>query len=184
MDQLKDCDAGGSDETCGKADMYCMENVQAVLDSASGRDELDIRELQLDPFPPGQQNQSEAFIKYLNTEAIQSAIGAFVNFTNSPAVVRNAFKSTGGNAKRDDTIAYLTKLLKRGVKILLFFRDADYSTNWLGGEAVSEEVGACGFSKAGYADIKTSDGKTRGQVKQSGGFSFARIYNAGREVPW
>ena len=46
----------------------------------------------------------------------------------------------------------------------------------LGGEVVAHEVGAPGFEHAGYQDIKTSDGITHGQVKQSGEFSFVRIY--------
>lgn len=56
--------------------------------------------------------------------------------------------------------------------------------NWLGGEVVSNEVGQPGFASAGYVDISTSDNVVHGQVKQSGAFSFLRIYNAGHEVPF
>ena len=48
------------------------------------------------------------------------------------------------------------------------------SCNWLGVEAVAMKVGARNFQKAGYTDIKTSDGIVHGQVKQAGKFSFAR----------
>lgn len=51
----------------------------------------------------------------------------------------------------------------------------------LGGQAVSLEVNQPGFESAGYVDISTSDSVVHGQVKQSGAFSFVRIYDAGRK---
>ena len=51
--------------------------------------------------------------------------------------------------------------------------------NWLGGEVVSNEVGQPGFQDSGYINISTPDGIVHGQVKQSGAFSFARIYESG-----
>lgn len=67
---------------------------------------------------------------------------------------------------------------------MLYFGDADYNCNWLGGEVVANEIGQPGFDTAGYANIKTSDNITHGQVKQSGTFSFVRIYESGHEVPF
>ena len=64
------------------------------------------------------------------------------------------------------------------------FLQADYNCNWLGGQAVSLEVNQPGFDKAGYVNVTTSDGIVHGQVKQSGAFSFVRIYDAGHEVPF
>ena len=54
----------------------------------------------------------------------------------------------------------------------------------LGGQAVSLEVNQPGFSKAGYVNVSTSDEIIHGQVKQSGAFSFVRIYESGHEVPF
>lgn len=54
-----------------------------------------------------------------------------------------------------------------------------YIGNWLGGEVVSNEVGQPGFDCSGYTNISTSDGTVHGQVKQSGAFSFVRIYESG-----
>ena len=51
--------------------------------------------------------------------------------------------------------------------------------NWLGGEVVSNEVGQPGFQYSGYTNVSTSDGIVHGQVKQSGAFSFVRIYESG-----
>lgn len=48
--------------------------------------------------------------------------------------------------------------------------------NRLGGEVIANEINAPGFDKAGYQNLTTSDGIVHGQVKQSGAFSFVRIY--------
>lgn len=64
-------------------------------------------------------------------------------------------------------------------KGLIFF----CSCNWLGGEAVAEEINAKGYSCAGYTDISTSDDVVHGQVKQAGNFSFVRIYESGYVIP-
>ena len=44
---------------------------------------------------------------------------------------------------------------------------------------VSNEVGQPGFNFSGYTNVSTSDGIVHGQVKQSGAFSFVRIYESG-----
>ena len=49
---------------------------------------------------------------------------------------------------------------------------------------MSLEVSQPGFDKAGYVNVTTSDGVMHGQVKQSGAFSFVRIYESGHEVPF
>ena len=45
-------------------------------------------------------------------------------------------------------------------------------------------INATGYSEAGFVNISTSDGIVHGQVKQSGLFSFLRIYESGHEVPF
>jgi hypothetical protein len=62
--------------------------------------------------------------------------------------------------------------------------DSDYNCNWLGGQVVADEIGAAGYNDAGFVNITTSDGVVHGQVRQSGLFSFVRIYEAGHEVPF
>ena len=49
---------------------------------------------------------------------------------------------------------------------------------------MSLDVNQPHFDKAGYVNITTSDGVVHGQVKQSGAFSFVRIYESGHEVPF
>ncbi|KAI9845324.1 MAG: hypothetical protein M1837_004946 [Sclerophora amabilis] len=178
VDQLKACADGKRDGVCGAADDVCVSEVESILSEISNRDEYDIRELMPDPFPYA------FYLDYLNTPDVQSAIGAFQTFSESSPTVSTAFEATGDDSRELGTVKALGSLLKHGVNIVLFHGDADYNCNWLGGEVVSQAVNAPGFSTAGYADISTSDHVVHGQVKQSGGFSFARIYDSGHEVPF
>ena len=61
---------------------------------------------------------------------------------------------------------------------------SDYTCNWLGGQVVADEIGAKGYDTAGFVNITTSDDIVHGQVRQSGLFSFVRIYESGHEVPF
>jgi len=62
--------------------------------------------------------------------------------------------------------------------------NSDYNCNWLGGQVVASMIDAPGYSTAGFVNISTSDDIVHGQVKQSGLFSFVRIYESGHEVPF
>lgn len=58
--------------------------------------------------------------------------------------------------------------------------------NWFGGQAISLEVDythSKEFRKAGYAPMMV-DGTEYGEVRQYGNFSFARVYEAGHEIPY
>jgi hypothetical protein len=54
----------------------------------------------------------------------------------------------------------------------------------MGGLTVADEINAEGYRDAGFTNITTSDNIVHGQVKQSGLFSFLRIYESGHEVPF
>ncbi|MCJ1228497.1 hypothetical protein MMC12_005158 [Toensbergia leucococca] len=178
VDQLKDCAARGINEICSAADNFCADEVESIYDNVLDRDEYDFRELEPDPFP------YEFYVDYLNTAAVQSAIGAYQNFSEYANAVGTAFGTTGDDGREVSTVQDMLDLVEQGVTVMMYTGDADYNCNWLGGEAVSNEIGAPGFSSAGYVNITTSDGIVHGQVKQSGEFSFVRIYESGHEVPF
>jgi carboxypeptidase C (cathepsin A) len=178
VDKLNDCYARGWDELCSDADNFCYYNSEYLYDYYLGRDEYDSRELTPDPFP------YEYYVDYLNDPKILATIGAYQNFSESSDAVYAAFTATGDDAREDGTIEAVKKLLAQGVRVTLYFGDADYICNWVGGEVIADEVGAPGYSTAGFANITTSDGVQHGQVKESGIFSFVRIYEAGHEVPF
>ena len=177
-DQTVDCYNRGINEICSAADNFCYQQVENLYDIYLGRDEYDFRELEPDPFPP------TFYIDYLNTDSVQAAIGAYVNFSESSTPVGNAFGSTGDDDREIGTVEALKALIKQGVKLVMYFGDADYNCNWLGGQVVAGEVNATGYTDAGFMNISSSDGVVHGQVRQSGTFAFVRIYESGHEVPF
>ncbi|KAI9817502.1 MAG: hypothetical protein M1827_001112 [Pycnora praestabilis] len=178
VNMIKDCYARGINEICSAADNFCANLVESLYDNDLNRDEYDIRELEPDPFP------YEFYVDYLNTPAVQSAIGAYVNFSESSNTVGTAFGTTGDDGREEGTVQDMLALIEDGVTVMMYTGDADYNCNWLGGEVVSNEIGAPGFSSAGYTNITTPDGVVHGQVKQSAAFSFVRVYESGHEVPF
>jgi carboxypeptidase C (cathepsin A) len=178
IDGLKYCAESGINEICSYYDNFCFAEVENIYDIYTNRDEYDMRELMPDPFP------YNFYVDYLNTPRVQEAIGAFVNFSDSNSAVGNAFGTTGDDGRKLQTVADMLKLIEANLTVIMYTGDADYNCNWLGGEVVSNEIGAPGFEKAGYTNITTSDGIVHGQVKQAGKFAFARIYESGHEVPF
>ncbi|KAI4181163.1 MAG: hypothetical protein L6R41_006788 [Letrouitia leprolyta] len=178
VDQTKDCYARGINEICAAADSFCANLVEFPYDNILSRDEYDVRELTPDPFP------YSFYVDYLNTPKVQSGIGAYVNFSEYSSAVGAAFGGTGDDDRESDTIEDIRRLLAQNITVMLYFGDADYNCNWLGGEVVASEIASPDFSTAGYTDIKTSDNIPHGQVKQAGLFSFVRIYESGHEVPF
>ena len=178
LDQLRECERTGNNTICQKGDNFCANSVEFPFDEVSGRDEYDARELTPDPFP------YSFYVNYLNTPKVQKAIGAFQNFSEYATAVGKNFDSTGDDGRESCTIEDVRKLLHKDVEVVLYFGDADYNCNWIGGEAVANEINALGFRRAGYTNIQSSDHIVHGQVKQSGLFSFVRIYESGHEVPF
>ena len=176
-DRITQCASTGRDDVCSAADNFCANEVESLYDVATGRDEYDIRELTPDPFPYG------FFESYLNLPHVQQAIGAFVNFTGSPAV-GDAFSTTGDDGRSDGTIAASQKLVQQGVYMVQYDGDADYICNWLGTQKVAEMIDAAGFSSAGFKNMSTSDKIVHGQVKQADNFAFVRVFESGHEVPF
>ena len=56
---------------------------------------------------------------YLNTPKVQSAIGAFQNYTEYSAAVGDAFSTTGDDGREDGTVEDLLQLLEQGITVCL-----------------------------------------------------------------
>ncbi|KAF7533934.1 hypothetical protein G7054_g6649 [Neopestalotiopsis clavispora] len=178
LDQLKACKLSGLDSVCVAADNFCMENVEDLYHRVASRDVYDIRELNPDPFP------FQFYVDYLNTAEVQQAIGAYTNFSTFSHTVYQTFRDTGDDAREVDTVRNIQFLLDRNITVSIYAGDADYDCNWFGVEAFAEEVMAGQFDDAGYGELQTADGIVHGQVKQSGRFSFTRVYESGHMVPF
>ncbi len=177
-DQTVDCNTNGINEICTAADNFCYQQVENLYDIYLNRDEYDMRYLMPNPFP------QSYYIDYLNTPKVQAAIGAYVNYSESSSAVSNAFGSTGDDDREIGTVAAVQALLAANISVTMYFGDADYNCNWLGGQVVADHVNASGYATAGYTNISSSDGIVHGQVKQAGKFSFVRIYESGHLVPF
>jgi len=140
---------------------------------------FDITHKATDPFP------FTFYLGYLMREDVQREIGVPVNFTHTSDAVSSGFAATQdrfGPGYRED----LGFLLGRGVRVTMMHGDRDFACNWFGGEMTSlavEYSGTAKFHQAGYAKIQTNDSFVGGEVRQHGGFSFARVYEAGHESP-
>ncbi|KAI4654832.1 uncharacterized protein J4E78_007009 [Alternaria triticimaculans] len=169
----------GEMQICNEAADMCRDNVESpYYYYYSGRGVYDIRHTYEDPTPPSNYGD------YLNLAEIQDALGVTLNYSGSNGIYY-AFQNTGDfiypNFRLD-----LEYLLSQDVRVSLAYGDADYICNWFGGEAISlamEYAHSDEFRAAGYAPMMV-DGTEYGEVRQYGNFSFARVYEAGHEIPY
>ena len=174
-------DVKAVDNVCAEAQAYCEANIIGPY-TLSGRSVYDISQNTLDPFP------DPRYLEYLNTQALQQAIGVPVNYTQDSNAVFGAFNSTGDYA-RGGQIDDLVDLLRAGVRVALIYGDRDYICNWLGGEAVSFAIAGATqpqyapWYSAGYAPIVSNNSYVGGVVREFGNLSFSRVYDAGHLVP-
>lgn len=54
----------------------------------------------------------------------------------------------------------------------------------MGGEEVARQINAPGWTAAGYQNVTTPDDAVHGVAKQSGLYSFVRVYDSGHQVPF
>ena len=184
LDQITSCRANNqtdlaSQTLCSEAENMCRDNVEGPYYSYGNRGVYDIRHPYDDPTPP------EYFADYLNLGWVQNALGVNLNYTESNDDVYYAFQATG-DFIYDNFIHDIEALLDQGVRVSLYYGDADYICNWFGGQAISLAVNYTHnseFAAAGYAPLVV-DGVEYGEVRQYGNFSFTRVYEAGHEVPY
>lgn len=175
-DLFRACDNGGTNKKCMRAATQCYVKVQEPWIIGTERDNNDIRQLDPSPFPNG------FYQDYLQLLKVREAIGAQQTFYQLNPTVGEAFSSTGDDARELGILNIIKGLLKRGIRVTLYAGDADYECNWLGIEAVADAIGVPGYDEAGCTNVTTPDNVVHGQVKQSGGFSFVRVYEAGHAV--
>ena len=116
---------------------------------------------------------------------MQAALGVNLNYTDANDDVYYAFQRTG-DFSYPNFLTDLEMILNNSVRVAMYHGDADYICNWFGGEAVSLAVNythSAEFRAAGYEPF-VLNGVEYGEVRQSGNFSFLRIYEAGHEVPF
>ncbi|KAI9841936.1 MAG: hypothetical protein M1838_003343 [Thelocarpon superellum] len=159
---------------CAEAENMCRDNVEGPYYAYSGRGTSN------DPTPPSY------FESFLDLPSTQDALGVNLNYTgDSNQEIYYAFQQTG-DFVYPTFLEDLETILNHGVRVALYYGDADYICNWFGGQAISLAVNythADEFAAANYAPFVVDDVEY-GEVRQYGNFSFLRVYEAGHEVPY
>ncbi|KAL0569910.1 hypothetical protein V5O48_012056 [Marasmius crinis-equi] len=170
-------DGPASNAICIDADDFCIENV--LVPAVGDRDINDLRQnaSSPNPFPP------EFYLDFLDNPEIKQRIGAESNYSECSNRVGNNFGRTGDDART--LLPSLAELVDAKMKILIWAGDADINCNWLGGHA--SVLAMDWYGKEEFANIPftnmTIDGKPVAAIQNLDNFSFARVYEAGHEVP-
>ncbi|KDN49353.1 hypothetical protein RSAG8_02055, partial [Rhizoctonia solani AG-8 WAC10335] len=174
MDQIKECNLNLNDTECSTAGNYCNENILEPL--AGDYDFYDVRVKSPSPYPYN-------ITKLLTDYSFMAQIGAESNWIQTNRQAYGNFAATGEWVKsfRPD----LEKVINAGVRTLILAGDADYICNYIGLESMVAALQTKFKSKYNQQKWKkwTVSGTAAGQYKNSGTFSYLRVYQAGHEVP-
>ncbi|OAA70447.1 Peptidase S10, serine carboxypeptidase [Cordyceps fumosorosea ARSEF 2679] len=165
-------------DACVGATLYCFGYVLGAYEAASNRSNFDMAHLKPDPFPASYANG------FFNQAWVQRELGVAVNYTSS-LLANNVLLYAAGDPVRVAGREALQRLLAAGVQVVMMYGDRDYRCPWNGAERLSlglEWAGAEGFRGAGYEYVKTSGCASQGVVRQHGGLSFVRIFDAGHNA--
>lgn len=111
--------------SCAEATAVCRNMVEGVYYANEERGVYDIRHPYNDPDPP------TFFVNYLNQSDVQNKLGVDVNYTmTSSTPVYYGFDTTGDYVY-GTLIKDLEHLVAKGVRVGLYYGDADYICEWL-----------------------------------------------------
>ncbi|KAK6434066.1 hypothetical protein LTR95_009749 [Oleoguttula sp. CCFEE 5521] len=167
-------------EVCIEALGYGFAYVAGAY-TATGRSAFDMAAFNPNPLPP------DYVSGWANRAWVQEALGVPVNFTSTSNLVTNQFVYGSGDFVRRAGLPDVEYLLGQGVKVTLIYGDRDYRCPWLGVDQLSLQAnwsGAESFGKAGYEEIVVNGSYVGGVVRQYGGLSFSRVFQAGHDVSY
>ncbi|KAF8881135.1 Alpha/Beta hydrolase protein [Mucidula mucida] len=180
LDQEQACyDAGRdspeSNDICGTADDFCVVNL--FIPAIGDRDSDDLRQNSSALFPPS------FYVDFLHNPTVKRRIGAESQYSECPDAPFDFFVKTGDDART--WLPELGVLADSGLNMLIWAGDADINCNWLGGHASVLAMDWFGKEELASTPLTniTLDGKSIAAVQNVGNFSFARVYEAGHEVP-
>jgi len=177
--QEQACYAAGnssaSNRICRTADDFCVEKV--FIPAVGDRDSDDLRQNSSALFPPS------FYVDFLSLPSIKKKIGAVSTYSECADPPFELFVRTGDDART--LLPQLGALADSGLPMLIWAGDADINCNWLGGHA--SVLAMDWFGKEQLANTPftnmTVNGKVVAAIQNVGNFSFARVYEAGHEVP-
>ncbi|KAI0658185.1 alpha/beta-hydrolase [Cubamyces menziesii] len=163
-----------SNSICRAADDFCIDNV--FVPAVGDRDSDDLRQnaSSPNPFPP------EFYVKFLRNATIVEKIGAEARYSECS---NSLFGRTGDDART--LLPQLAALANSKLKILIWAGDADINCNWLGGHAsvlAMDWYGNETLHNTPFTNM-TIHGKPVAEIQNVDNFSFARVFEAGHEIP-
>ncbi|EIN08494.1 serine carboxypeptidase [Punctularia strigosozonata HHB-11173 SS5] len=174
QDKIQACYDSGSTSTCSSAQSYCNNNILSPL--VGNYDVYYVLSKNPDSYPPD-------ITSYLSSSSLHTKIGAHATWQETNDDVYSNFASTGDwmhNSRLD-----LQTVIDSGVRTLIYDGDADYILNYMGVEAMVNNLQTrftSEFAKQSFANY-TVNGVRTGVFKNAGTFSYVRIFGAGHEVP-
>ncbi|KAF8730365.1 hypothetical protein AX14_005602 [Amanita brunnescens Koide BX004] len=179
QDQQNACyaagNSSGSNKICENADNYCGDTMYTL--AVGNYDPYDLRQNSTAAFPP------EYYVTYLQTPAIMAQIGANTTYQECPNAPYNKFVPTGDDART--LLPQLGDLVNSKLKVLIWAGDADIICNWVGNQEAIYAMSWYGQTTLQNTPLQnmTINGNLSAQYVNVDNFSFARVFEAGHEVP-
>ncbi|KAL9932251.1 hypothetical protein V8E36_009023 [Tilletia maclaganii] len=126
---------------------------------------------------------------YLDRPDVRELIGAasldqIGNFTTCSPEVGRGFAAAGDNLV--DNVGYVSGLLERGIKVLIYVGTLDWICNWIGNKGWLFEMDWSG--QAAFLAAKNYgwvvDGEVAGETQSAEGLTWATVLGAGHMVPY
>ncbi|KAL5506982.1 hypothetical protein ACEPAH_6438 [Sanghuangporus vaninii] len=173
-DQITNCYTNGTNEVCVASYLYCLNNVLAP----TGRDvdAYDVRESGDAPYPPD-------ISPLLTNQTFMKKIGAKSIWMEENEDVHANFDITGDWMR--NSAPDLEAVINGGVRTVIYDGDADFILNYMGVEMMVNNLNTqytSTYSQQNFANY-TVAGHVAGLVKNTGNFSYIRVFGAGHEVP-
>ncbi|KAF8352038.1 Alpha/Beta hydrolase protein [Amanita rubescens] len=128
-------------------------------------------------FPP------EYYVNYLHSSTVKAQIGANTTYQECPNAPYNKFVTTGDDART--LLPQLASLVNSKLKVLIWAGDADIICNWIGNQEAILSMNWYGQQTLQNTPLTnmTINGNAVAQYVNVDNFSFARVFEAGHEVP-
>ncbi|RBR24481.1 uncharacterized protein FIESC28_02677 [Fusarium coffeatum] len=165
-------------KACAAASATCLEIGFTGVDNATIYNPFDISVEKPGAFP------YEYEAAFFNQQWVQQELGVPLNYTRGNDAFPDVFFGGTGDPARYD-LSHLGNILDRGLNVALVSGDRDYRCNWFSVENASLHIpfhSAKSFANSGYANIVTNSFYNGGLVREHGGLSFSRVYQAGHSA--
>ncbi|KAK2792144.1 hypothetical protein FQN52_003912 [Onygenales sp. PD_12] len=185
LSMIESCYSSESVWTCVPASIYCNNAILAPY-QRTGQNPYDVRA----KCEGGDlcYTQLGDITKYLNQPSVMKSLGAEVSSYDSCNMNINRNFLFRGDWMQP--FHRLVPGLIEKMPVLIYAGDADFICNWLGNKAWAEALEYPGHADFASAEMKNltivdnaSKGKTIGEVKSSGNFTFMRLFGGGHMVP-